>query len=50
MMSARVDIIGCDIAESFMIASVVLILNECFDRFLQFAWHLIGYEVNLSLD
>lgn len=49
-MPAGVDITGRDIAESFMIASVVVVLDECFNRFLQLTWHLVGYEVNLSFD
>ena len=33
-----------------MIAPVIVILDECFNRFLQFAWHLAGHEVNFPFD
>lgn len=49
-MSASVDIIRCDIAEPFMIAPVVVVVDECFNRFLQFSWHPVGHQVNLSFD
>ena len=48
-MFACVDIIRRDIAESFMIAPVVVILDESLDGFLEFAWHLVGHEVDCSL-
>jgi len=33
-----------------MVAPVVVVLDECSNRFLQFAWHAVGDEVNLSFD
>ncbi len=33
-----------------MIALVIIVLDECFNRFLQFTWHLVGHKVNLSFD
>jgi len=49
-MFACVDIIGRDIAESFMIAPVVVVLDERSNRFLQLFWHPVRHEVNLSFD
>ncbi len=42
-MSACIDIIGCDIAKTFMIARVVVVLDEQLDSFLQFTGHPIGH-------
>ena len=49
-MPACIDVIGRHIAESFVIALVVVVLDECFNRFLQLTRHLVGHEANLSFD
>jgi len=49
-MSACIDIIGRDITQSFVIAMVVIVLDECSNRCSQFAWHLVGHEGNLSFN
>jgi len=49
-MPACIDIVGRNIAESFVIASIVVVIDESFNRFLQFTWHLMGHEVNLPLN
>ena len=41
-MSTSVYIIGRDITESFVIAPVVIVLDEYPDGFLQFTGHLVG--------
>ena len=45
-----IDIVGCDIAETFVVAPIVVVFDECFNRFLEFTRHLMRYEVNLSFD
>ena len=41
-MPAGVDVIGRDITEAFVIAPIVVVLDECPDGFLQFTGHLVG--------
>jgi len=43
-----VDIIGCDITQSFVIAPVVVVFDEGPDGFLQLARHLMGHLVNFA--
>ena len=33
-----------------MIAPVIVVLDECFNRFSQFAWHLVRYQLDIPLD
>ncbi len=50
-MSACIDIIGCDITESFVVTPVVVVLDEGFNRFLQLARHFVGHSsIQITLD
>jgi hypothetical protein len=49
-MSTCIYIIGRDITEPFVVTPVVVVLDECFNSFLQFAWHFVWHELNISLD
>jgi len=49
-VSPCVDIIRRDITVSFMIAPIIITPDKCFNRFSQLAWHLVGNELNISLD
>ena len=46
-MSSSVNVPGGDIAQPFVITSVVIVFDEGSDRFLQFTRHLVGQMVNL---
>lgn len=49
-MSPRVDIRWCDIAESFVVAPLIVVLDESFDCFLQFSRHLVRHEADVPFD
>jgi len=43
-MSPRVDIVVCDIAESLVVAPVVIVIDEGCNHLLKVTWYLVGYE------
>lgn len=44
-MSPHVDIVVCDIAESFVVAPVVVVIDEGCNHLLRVIWYFVGYEV-----
>jgi hypothetical protein len=49
-MSSCVDVMGCDIAQSFVVTPAVIVFDEGSDRFLQLAGHIVRHLVNFSFD
>jgi hypothetical protein len=49
-MPARVDIVGSDITEPFMVAPVVVIIDESPDCFPELVLHIIRQLVNFTFE
>jgi hypothetical protein len=48
-VSAGVDVIGCYIAQSFVVTPVIVVFDKGTDCFLELTGHIIRQLVNLSL-
>ena len=46
-MSSCVDVVGCDVAQSFVVAPIIIVLDKGLDRFLQLTRHVIRHLVYL---
>ena len=45
-----VDVPRRDVTQPFMVASVVIVLHEGSDSFLEFTWHIVGLDGYLTLE
>ena len=50
MMLAGIDVIGSDIAQSFVITPVVVIFDEASNRFLQLTRHIMRHPVDFPFE